>query len=137
MKRRLLGLATALVTFTLGAFCVAPMRALTSDQPDIFLADPTPRVDLSDEAVLRANLSQLRALIDRHHAERGALHSLDDLVRAGYLKELPLDPLTGKREWRPEGYGCPSHSQFYFFNITGVRVESEAVSSDGTRYSDW
>jgi general secretion pathway protein G len=138
MKRRLFSLTTALITFAFGVISVTSFCAPTSDQPEISLEDPTPQINLSDEAVLRANLSQMRELIGRYNAgPRGSLHSLDDLVRAGYLKELPVDPMTGEKEWQPEGFGCPSMYGFYFFGITGVHSKSEAVSSIGTRYSEW
>jgi|SRR5215203_1440102 len=137
MKRCIFYLTTALLTFGLGAVGATQLRALVYSQSEIFLEDSNPRIDLSDEAVLRANLSQIREAFGRYKADRAGLHSLDDLVRAGYLKELPVDPMTGKREWVPEGLGCPSHHEFYFFDITGVHSTSEAVSSDGTRYSEW
>ena len=137
MKRCLLNLTAALLTFGLGAVCVTQFRALVFSQPGIFLENPNSQIDLSDEAMLRANLSLMREALGRYKADRAGLHSLDDLVRAGHLKEVPVDPVTGKREWAPEGLGCPSQDGFYFFDITGVRSTSDAVSSDGTRYSEW
>ena|SRR5256885_10499584 len=33
-----------------------------------------------------------------HSRQAKAAHSLDDLVAAGYLKEVPVDPLTGRKD---------------------------------------
>ena len=138
MKRSFLSLTTALLTFAFGAVCAISFRALMFNPPEIFVEGPTPRINLSDEAVLRSNLAQMRKLISQYQMERGVpLRALDDLVRAGYLRELPIDPMTGGRDWQPEGIGCPSMYQFSFWAIDGVRSKSEAASPDGTLYSEW
>ncbi|HYG83096.1 MAG TPA: hypothetical protein VD861_22050 [Pyrinomonadaceae bacterium] len=88
------------------------------------------------ETVLRDNLYQLRKTIDLYAADRAALpQSLDDLVKAGYLREIPEDPMTGKMDWKivlgddPNAAGRKG--------ITNVRSASTAKSSEGTPYSDW
>ena len=54
------------------------------------------------EAVLKQNLFTLRSLISQYGLDKQkAPQSLDDLVQAGYLKELPIDPITGQRDWEP------------------------------------
>lgn len=54
----------------------------------------------SREAVLRDNLYTMRKLIDQYAADKGKLpQSLDDLVTAGYLRDIPIDPMTGERDW--------------------------------------
>ena len=60
--------------------------------------------DLYREVMLRAELSRLRGLLDQYAAEHagglrpdGYPRSLDDLVREGYLPEIPVDPITGGR----------------------------------------
>ena len=53
------------------------------------------------ESVLRDDLSQMRKQIAQYRTDHGRLpQSLDDLVRAGYMREIPVDPLTGQRDWR-------------------------------------
>lgn len=60
-----------------------------------------PRVLRSKEEVLRDTLFQFRKSIDMYAADKGALpQSLDDLVRAGYLREVPEDPITEKKDWK-------------------------------------
>jgi general secretion pathway protein G len=51
------------------------------------------------EAVIRADLYQMRSCIDQHLADKGVYpESLQALVDAGYLRHLPADPFTGQTE---------------------------------------
>ncbi len=55
------------------------------------------------EAVIRADLYQMRSCIDQHLADKGVYpESLQALVDTGYLRFLPADPFTGETEgvWR-------------------------------------
>src|SRR6267378_4278473 len=52
------------------------------------------------EAVLRDDLYKMRSLLDSYAADKQKLpQSLDDLVTAGYMRELPVDPITGQKDW--------------------------------------
>src|SRR5450432_2710747 len=54
------------------------------------------------EAVLREDLFQMRKLIDQYGADKGKLpQSLDELVSAGYMREVPTDPITDNKDWSP------------------------------------
>ena len=47
------------------------------------------------EAVLKADLYQIRSTIDQHLADKGQYPgSLQGLVDAGYLRFVPVDPIT-------------------------------------------
>ena len=47
------------------------------------------------EATLREDLFTMRKLIDQYAADKGKLpQSLDDLQSAGYIHEIPVDPMT-------------------------------------------
>src|SRR5713226_273797 len=47
------------------------------------------------ETVLKDDLFRMRSLIDQYAADKGKLpQSLDDLVTAGYIREVPKDPIT-------------------------------------------
>lgn len=51
------------------------------------------------EAVIRADLYQMRSCIDQHLADKGVYpESLEALVDAGYLRFVPADPFTGETE---------------------------------------
>jgi general secretion pathway protein G len=48
------------------------------------------------EAVIRADLYEIRSCIDQHLADKGSYpESLQALVDAGYLRYIPIDPFTG------------------------------------------
>src|SRR6185503_10800514 len=47
------------------------------------------------EAVLRENLTRMREVIDQYFADKGKYpESLETLVREGYLRTMPIDPIT-------------------------------------------
>ena len=51
------------------------------------------------EAVIRADLYQMRSCIDQHLADKGKYpESLQALVDNGYLRSIPIDPFTGTSE---------------------------------------
>src|SRR5712692_4571272 len=52
------------------------------------------------ETILRDDLFKMRSLIDQYAADKGKLpQSLDDLVSAGYMREIPKDPITDNKDW--------------------------------------
>ena len=91
------------------------------------------------ETVLRDDLYTLRSVIDQYTLDKQkAPQSLQDLVEAGYLKELPKDPFTNARDsWVPvtdDSILSPDQSQP---GIIDVHSGSEQNSSEGTAYSSW
>src|ERR1043166_1677017 len=55
------------------------------------------------ETVLRDNLREMRRIIDQYTADKKkAPSSLQDLVDAGYFRDLPVDPMTNSNStWQP------------------------------------
>src|SRR6188508_3593242 len=52
------------------------------------------------ETVLKENLWQMRRAIDQYNTDKGRLpESIESLVEAQYLREMPIDPITEKAEW--------------------------------------
>src|SRR6185503_578088 len=52
------------------------------------------------ETILKEDLQTMRKMIDQYAADRERLpQSLDDLVTAFYIREIPIDPITGERDW--------------------------------------
>jgi general secretion pathway protein G len=91
------------------------------------------------ETVLRDDLYTLRSVIDQYTLDKQkAPQSLQDLVDAGYLKQIPKDPFTSSREtWVPitdESIMSPDQSQP---GIIDVHSGSEQNSTEGTAYSSW
>src|SRR5712691_5535432 len=89
------------------------------------------------ETVLRDDLHKMRELIDQYAADKGKLpQSLDDLVSAGYMRELPKDPITDNKDW-VIATGDDPYSTQGGTGITDVHSASGDVSSEGTPYSEW
>src|SRR5205809_6520479 len=55
------------------------------------------------ETVLKDNLREMRRVIDQYTADKKkAPASLQDLVDAGYFRQLPVDPMTNSSStWQP------------------------------------
>jgi general secretion pathway protein G len=89
------------------------------------------------ETVLRDNLYHLRKAIDLYGADKGKLpQSLEELVTAGYIREVPQDPITGNTDWTLETGEDPS-SLTGESGIVNVRSASSDASTEGTPYSEW
>ena len=90
------------------------------------------------EAVLRNDLFELRKLISQYTLDKQkGPQSLDDLVQAGYLKELPKDPMTHEANWEPHQEEVLLSVDQQDAGIDDVPSASNATSSDGTAYSTW
>ena len=90
------------------------------------------------EATLREDLFQMRKMIDQYYADKARLpQSLDDLVSAGYIQEIPIDPMTEQRDWQQE-FGEDPGSTDSAQGLINVRSSSNDLDSDGSRrYSEW
>lgn len=79
------------------------------------------------ESNLRRALVLIRSEIAQFTLDKGQPPaSLAELVTAGYMKEIPVDPFTGKNDtWKTEKRR----------NSFQVRSGSDGIASDGTRYS--
>lgn len=91
------------------------------------------------ETALKDDLYTMRSLIDQYTLDKQkAPQSLQDLVEAGYLKELPKDPFTNSREsWVPvtdESIMSPDQTEP---GIIDVHSGSDLTSTEGTAYNTW
>lgn len=89
------------------------------------------------ETVLKDDLFQLRKVIDQYAADKGKpAQSPEDLVNAGYLHDIPVDPITGEKDWQwatGEDPGSSEGGQ----GIMNVHSASPDQSTEGTPYSEW
>ena len=89
------------------------------------------------ETVLKDDLHKMRDLIDQYSADKGKLpQSLDDLVSAGYLRQVPTDPITEKSDWTIVT-GDDPYSSEGGSGVTDVHSSAGEVSTEGTPYSEW
>jgi len=87
--------------------------------------------------VLRNNLFEMRSLIDQFAADKGRLpQSLDELVTERYMREVPVDPITGQKDWAMTTGEDPNSSEGEQ-GMTDIHSSSGEVSSEGTPYSEW
>jgi len=91
------------------------------------------------ETVLKDNLRTIRRVIDQYTADKKkAPQSLQDLVDAGYFRELPLDPITGSNStWETVVDTSVSSAEQTETGIGDVHSGSAGVSSEGTPYNTW
>lgn len=91
------------------------------------------------ESVLRNDLFTMRDMIDEYTLDKQqAPQSLDDLVNEGYLRQIPVDPMTGSNQtWRTIMEDTPVGGENSTPGIWDVKSGSDKVGLDGTPYSDW
>lgn len=91
------------------------------------------------EARLRNDLYAIRSVIDQYTLDKQkAPQSLQDLVQAGYLRDIPTDPVTNSKEtWRTVSEDTLMAIDQSQPGIVDVHSGSSAVSTEGTAYSSW
>ncbi len=92
------------------------------------------------EAALKQNLHVMRSVIDQYFADKKRYpDSLRDLVEAGYLRSVPVDPFTeSSSTWRTiptesSPFGPPEESG----GISDVKSGASGVGTNNVSYSEW
>lgn len=90
------------------------------------------------ESVLKNNLFTMRTVIDEYtYDKQKAPQTLNDLVSDGYMRQVPVDPITGATDWRvimEDASNTVNQSEPGIFD---VRSSSDKTSLEGTPYSEW
>jgi general secretion pathway protein G len=91
------------------------------------------------ESVLKNNLFTLRTVIDNYtYDKEKAPQSLQDLVSEGYLREIPMDPITGSNQsWHLDMEDASQSVDQSEPGIFDVNSTSTKVGLDGRPYSEW
>jgi general secretion pathway protein G len=95
------------------------------------------------EAALKEDLFTLRSCIDQFHADRGRYPTaLDELVSLGYLRSVPVDPITNSKDsWVPIFEEAPTdegeRQQQAGQGIIDVHSGSDKEALDKSKYADW
>src|ERR1700680_2521289 len=92
------------------------------------------------ESVLKQNLFSLRSVISQYTLDKQkAPQALEDLVTAGYFKQIPTDPMTGRNDtWTVEEETDTIMTvDQQEPGIYDVHSGSTATGSDGTAYNTW
>lgn len=99
------------------------------------------------EAVLKSDLRTFRDVIDQFHADKGHYPpTLESLVEEGYLRQIPVDPITKRidswveiyeevdPDFIPAETDLPEDGQP---GIVDVRSGTTLLSVAGTPYYEW
>jgi general secretion pathway protein G len=99
----------------------------------------TRSIQRSKESVLKNNLFTLRTVIDEYtYDKQKAPQTLDDLVSDGYLRQVPIDPITGSSDtWKLIMEDASNTVNQSMPGIFDVRSGSDGTSLEGTPYSEW
>jgi len=91
------------------------------------------------EAVLKEDLHVMRDAIDSYTMDKQkAPQSLDDLIQNGYLREVPIDPMTHSKDtWVTDTSDAMYSIDQTEPGITDVHSGSEETANDGQPYSSW
>jgi general secretion pathway protein G len=90
------------------------------------------------EFTLKGNLRTMRGAIDNYRLDKGKYPaSLQALVEAGYMREIPVDPVTVKLDWVVVYEKDASGGLTKGGGIDDVGSRSTEMGSNGIRYANW
>lgn len=93
------------------------------------------------EAVLKENLFQLRDAINKYYFDKKKYPTtLGDLVANRYIRDIPPDPITSKKEWHivhPEPSEDEAYDPELSEGIVDVKSLAPGTALDGSKYFDW
>jgi len=89
------------------------------------------------ETILKQDLQTMRKKIDEYAADKEKLpQSLDDLASAFYIREVPIDPMTGQKDWVVD-MGEDTISRDGGSGVVDVHSAAGGEGSDGMAYKDY
>jgi len=99
----------------------------------------TRAITRSKESVLKNNLFTMRTVIDEYtYDKQKAPQTLQDLVTDGYLRQVPVDPITGNADsWKLIMEDASNTVNQTMPGIFDVRSGADGTSLEGTPYSEF
>lgn len=93
----------------------------------------------AEEAVLKENLFRMNDAIDQFYADKNKWPSdLAELASEGYIRELPIDPMTKSKDtWTTVQAEPDPNNPASQVGIYQVKSGSDRTALDGSRYADW
>jgi general secretion pathway protein G len=89
------------------------------------------------ETVLRQELRTMRKAIDQYASDQSKLpQSLNDLLRQGYIREIPADPMTNQPNWEVE-FGEHAEMVNGQYGVVDVHSSCTGESADGSAFRDF
>jgi general secretion pathway protein G len=91
------------------------------------------------EAVLAEDLFRMRDAIDQFHVDKNKYPvDLSELVAAGYLRAIPVDPMTNSADsWQLVPAEPDPANPSAELGVYDVKSGSERVGLDGRPYTEW
>jgi general secretion pathway protein G len=91
------------------------------------------------EAVLLEDLYRMRDAIDQFYVDKGKYPvDLTELVSGGYLRAVPVDPMTKSVDsWQMIPAEPDPNNPSADVGIYNVKSGSEEQAIDGSKYADW
>jgi len=98
----------------------------------------TRTVQHARESVLKKDLQTMREAIDNYTLDKQqAPQSLQDLVDAHYLRQVPVDPITQQTDWALHYGDAVVSPDQTSTGVDDVHSNSDQMGSDGTPYNTW
>jgi general secretion pathway protein G len=100
----------------------------------------TQSIKRARESVLRQDLFTMRSVISQYTLDKQkAPQSLDDLIEAHYLKQIPTDPITNQPNWTvdQEEDTIMSPDEQDQGGVVDVHSSSNEIGTDGVAYSQY
>jgi general secretion pathway protein G len=96
-------------------------------------------IKAAKEAVLKEDLHVMRNAIDSYTMDKQkAPQSREDLVQAGYMREIPKDPMTQSREtWVTTTDDTLQSIDQTDPGVNDVHSASQEQGTDGQPYTNW
>jgi general secretion pathway protein G len=95
-------------------------------------------IKTSREAVLRSDLQELRKVIDNYTLDKQtAPQSLEDLHSAGYLRTIPIDPMTQQPDWVPQFDTVVLSPDQNATGMVDIHSNSALTDDNGVPYNTW
>jgi general secretion pathway protein G len=93
----------------------------------------------SKEAVLKEDLFRMKEAIDQYYADKNQYPAtIDDLVSSGYLRALPVDPITNSATtWETIPAPPDPNNPIAVGGVYSVKSGSDGTAMDGSKYADW
>jgi general secretion pathway protein G len=91
------------------------------------------------ESVLKSDLFNLRDAIDQYYADKGQYPTtLDALVTDGYIRKIPVDPITNAADsWQTVPSEPDPNNPTASVGVYDVKSGSDQTALDGTPYNSW
>lgn len=110
------------------------------------LAQPSYKaaVKKSREAALKEDLYNIRSVLDQYYADNGKYpDSLEDIVTKGYMRGIPIDPITNTNQWQTVPFegdfqlGSTHEGGDSSGGIYDVHSNSTEIGLNGKPYNEW